>query len=76
MLLNVYIGYMDSSFDWDGYSNTFENSPAERMRIPFSLTDSGYDVLNTVNCKQSADPVLWNKVRQAFAKHFPNIKGV
>jgi hypothetical protein len=26
---------MDSSFDWDGYSNTFGNSPAVRMRIPF-----------------------------------------
>ena len=49
---------------------------AIEKQLAKSLTDSGYDVLNTVNCKKSADPVLWNKVRQAFAKHFPNIKGV
>jgi hypothetical protein len=49
---------------------------AIEKQLAKSLIDSGYDVLNTVNCKKLADPVLWNKVRQAFAKHFPNIKGV
>jgi hypothetical protein len=39
-----------------------------------ALKVSGYDVLNTVNCRKELDRNLWAKVQEAFAAHFPKLK--
>ena len=41
-----------------------------------SMKRSGYNVLNTVNCKKTPDLNLWIKVREAFAEHFPGLDAV
>lgn len=38
-----------------------------------ALKKSGYEVLNTVNCRKELDLTLWAAVRNAFAQHFPNL---
>jgi len=37
------------------------------------MDESGYEVLNAVNCQKAPDPDLWAKVRDAFAEHFPKL---
>ena len=41
-----------------------------------ALTNVGYDVLNPVNSRQLLDTELWDQVRTAFAKHFPELHKV
>jgi len=48
----------------------FEKELADCMK------KSGYDVINTANCKKTLDPDLWAKVNDAFAEHFPKLKRV
>ncbi len=38
-----------------------------------SLRESGYDVLNHVNCRKKLDLRLWGTVRRVFARHFPKL---
>lgn len=38
-----------------------------------ALKESGYDVLNNVNCRKKLDQILWAVVRNAFAQHFPKL---
>ena len=38
-----------------------------------SLAASGYEVLNTVNCRMGLDAELWRIVREAFAPYFPEL---
>jgi hypothetical protein len=38
------------------------------------LALAGYDVLNTVNCLKVLDAEVYATVREAFAKHFPDIR--
>jgi len=39
-----------------------------------SMKESGYNVLNTVNCKKALDPDLWSNVRKAFAEYFHKLE--
>lgn len=38
-----------------------------------ALNDSGYAVLNTVNCRQELDQYLWITTKKAFAQRFPKL---
>lgn len=40
-----------------------------------ALTNAGYTVLNRVNCKWKLDEEGWQRVRNAFAIHFPELNG-
>lgn len=39
------------------------------------LVTAGYEVLNTVKWKHPYDAETWNRVREAFAEHFPKLRG-
>jgi hypothetical protein len=38
-----------------------------------ALSDSGYEVLNTVSHCEAPHPRRWNRVRKAFAARFPRL---
>lgn len=38
-----------------------------------ALHDSGYTVLNTVNCQREPDQQLWDTVKEVFAQRFPKL---
>ena len=63
-----------------------ETTPGEHVRardttaalekaLADALAQSGYEVLNTVNCRKKLDLNLWDKVRKEFAVHFPRLDG-
>jgi hypothetical protein len=39
-----------------------------------ALTNAGYDVMNTVRWKSPLIEEHWTGVKNAFAKHFPNLR--
>jgi hypothetical protein len=46
---------------------------AIEKRLADDLLAAGYDVMNTVNCKQPLDPQLYAGVRAAFEAEFPRL---
>jgi len=46
---------------------------ALEKKLADSLRASGYEVLNTVNCRMELDAELWRIVREAFAPYFPEL---
>jgi hypothetical protein len=44
--------------------------------LALALREAGYRVLNTVKWKRDGDPMRWQMVKQAFAKHFPRLERV
>ncbi|MFC1956274.1 hypothetical protein ACFLWZ_07160 [Chloroflexota bacterium] len=61
-----------------------ETTPGEHVRarnttaalekaLADALAQSGYEVLNTVNCRKKLDLNLWDKVRKELAVHFPRL---
>ncbi len=46
---------------------------ALEKKLADALIESGYNVLNTTNCRKTLDKNLWDEVRDAFAKHFPKL---
>lgn len=52
----------------------FERSNAAlEMKLAYSLSDAGYDVLNIVNSHAKLDVEQWHNVRQALAERFPKL---
>ena len=47
---------------------------ALEKRLCDSLSEAGYQVLNTVHCRKELDKKRWRDVHAAFAKYFPKIK--
>lgn len=47
---------------------------ALEKRLRDSLSEAGYQVLNTVHCRKELDKKRWRDVHAAFAKYFPKIK--
>jgi hypothetical protein len=46
---------------------------ALEKKLADALIETGYNVLNTMNCRKTLDKNLWNQVRDAFAEHFPKL---
>jgi len=46
---------------------------ALEKKLADTLSESGYQILNPVNCRKKLDLNLWAKVREAFAVNFPMI---
>ncbi|MCJ7515479.1 MAG: hypothetical protein MUO89_05880 [Dehalococcoidia bacterium] len=46
---------------------------ALEKKLADALIESGYNVLNIMNCRKTLDKNLWNEVRDAFAEHFPKL---
>ena len=46
---------------------------ALEKHLACTLEDAGYNVLNTVNCRQPLDGENWDKVKAAFVEYFPRI---
>lgn len=42
-------------------------------RLADVLHASGYDVLNTVNCRKPVDEALWKSIELSFVEYFPKI---
>lgn len=48
---------------------------AMEKQLALDLADVGYKLLNTVKWAHTIDPELWKPVREAFAAHFPRLRG-
>jgi len=75
-----------NSFELIAYGPMFpeaKDMPAHRIprdtmaalekKLADALMESGYSVLNTMNCRRTLEKNLWNEVRDAFAKYFPKL---
>ena len=75
-----------TSFELIAYGPMFpeaKDMPAHRIprdimaalekKLADALIESGYNVLNTMNCRKTLDKKLWNEVLDAFAEHFPKL---
>lgn len=45
-------------------------------KLADTLSEAGYDVLNTVNSRMPLDKRRWQAVRNSFLEHFPNIGNI
>ena len=57
----------------DGHTRARDVTAALEKKLADTLGESGYQVLNPVNCRKKLDLNLWAKVREAFAVNFPMI---
>lgn len=47
----------------------------QHLGSAIALVAAGYKRLNTAKCAHTIDPELWKPVREAFAAHFPRLRG-
>ena len=57
----------------DEHTKPRDTTAALEKALADALKESGYEVLNTVNCRKKLDLNLWDKVRKEFAVHFPRL---
>lgn len=62
--------------DFEAHKHLRDVVAALEKQLADRLTLAGYDVLNKVNCRRPLDLDLWEKVREAFAKDFPELLSV
>jgi hypothetical protein len=63
----------EKQLDMNAHKPVRDKVAALEKALACALKEGGYDVLNTVHCEKTLDPNLWNDVRNAFAKDFPQL---
>lgn len=63
------------SKDHDEHRKSRDHVAAMEKALTDGMTRAGYQVINTVNCKQRLDEETFATVKAAFAEHFPRLGG-
>lgn len=62
---------LEEADNWNDHQERRDVVAALEKSLADTLAGAGYNVLNTVHCRQPLDEILWAMVRAEFARDFP-----